>query len=148
MGRGSSGALAELYANLTAQRARICGTAGSIFADELFTSERGLATVFVPFAGDIRPTGRLAEMVVPAAELATVVHAGPHRDIDLAYGALATDVAQHAITIDEPIREYFLVGPHDTRDDTAWRTEIGWPVFHTTTRLAHATTPRAGLVIW
>lgn len=127
------GALAELYANLTAQRARICGTAGSIFADELFTSERGLATVFVPFAGDIRPTGRLAEMVVPAAELATVVHAGPHRDIDLAYGALATHVAQHAITIDEPIREYFLVGPHDTRDDTAWRTEIGWPVFHTTT---------------
>jgi DNA-binding transcriptional MerR regulator/effector-binding domain-containing protein len=127
------GALAELYANLTAQRARVCGPAGSIFADELFTSERGLATVFVPFAGDIRPTGRVTEMVVPAAELATVVHAGPHRDIDLAYGALATHVAQHAITIDEPIREYFLVGPHDTRDDTAWRTEIGWPVFHTTT---------------
>ncbi|HVQ51664.1 MAG TPA: GyrI-like domain-containing protein, partial [Mycobacterium sp.] len=83
--------------------------------------------------GDFRPTGRLTEFVVPAAEFATVVHAGSYRDFDLAYGALATHVAQHAIAVDGPIREYFLVGPHDTRDETSWRTEIGWPVFHTTT---------------
>jgi hypothetical protein len=75
----------------------------------------------------------LSVLVVPAAELVTVVHAGSYRDFDLAYGALATHVAQHAIGVDGPIREYFLVGPHDTRDETAWRTEIGWPVFHTTT---------------
>ena len=127
------GALAELYATLTAQDVRICGPAGGIFADELIASERGQATVFVPFGGDFRRTGRLTELVVPAAELATVVHAGSYRDFDLAYGALATHVAQHAIAVDGPIREYFLVGPHDTRDETAWRTEIGWPVFHTTT---------------
>lgn len=127
------GALAELYATVTAQGARIRGTAGGIFADELIANERGLATVFVPFAGDIRRTGRLTELVVPAAELVTVVHAGSYHDFDLAYGVLATHVAQHAIPVDEPIREYFLVGPQDTRDETAWRTEIGWPVFHTTT---------------
>jgi len=127
------GALAELYATVTAQGARIRGTAGGIFADELIANERGLATVFVPFAGDIRRTGRLTELVVPAAELVTVVHAGSYHDFDLAYGALATHVAQHAISVDDPIREYFLVGPQDTRDETAWRTEIGWPVFHTTT---------------
>jgi DNA-binding transcriptional MerR regulator len=127
------GALAELYATLTAQSVRICGPAGGIFADELIANERGLSTVFLPIAGDIRHTGRLSELVVPAAELATVVHAGSYHDFDLAYGALATHVAQHAIAIDGPIREYFLVGPQDTRDDTAWRTEIGWPVFHTTT---------------
>jgi len=69
-------------------------------------------------------TGRLTELVVPAAELATVVHAGSYRDFDLAYGALATHVAQHAIAIDGPIREYFLVGPQDTRDETAWRTRL------------------------
>src|SRR6267142_1375216 len=105
------GALAELYATLTAQGARICGPAGGIFADELIASERGQATVFVPFSGDIRRTGRLTELVVPAAELATVVHAGSYRDFDLAYGALATHVTQHAIGVDGPIREYFLVGP-------------------------------------
>ena len=127
------GALAELYATVTAQGARICGTAGGVFADELIADERGQATVFVPFAGDIRRTGRLTELVVPAVELVTVVHAGSYQDFDLAYGALATHVAQHAIAVDGPIREYFLVGPQDTRDETAWRTEIGWPVFHTTT---------------
>src|ERR1700741_3629861 len=44
------GALAELYATLTAQGARLCGPAGGIFADELVASDRGLATVFVPFS--------------------------------------------------------------------------------------------------
>ncbi|OBA63251.1 MerR family transcriptional regulator [Mycobacterium sp. 1100029.7] len=126
------GALAELYASLAAQRARIRGPAGGIFADELVADERGQATVFVSFDGDIRPTGRLTELLVPAAELATVVQAGSYDDFDLAYGTLATHVAEHAIAIDGPIREYYLVGPQDTRDETAWRTEIGWPVFRTT----------------
>lgn len=123
------GALAELYATLTAQGVRIRGPAGGIFSDELVASERGQATVFVPFGGDFRRTGRLSELVVPAVELATVVHAGSYRDFDLAYGALATHVARHAIAVDGPIREYFLVGPQDTRNEASWRTEIGWPVF-------------------
>lgn len=127
------GALAELNASLAAQRARIRGPAGGIFADELVANGRGQATVFVPFDGDIRPTGRLTELVVPAAELATVVQAGSYCDFDLAYGALATYVADHAIAIDGPIREYYLVGPLETRDETEWCTEIGWPIFRTTT---------------
>ena len=28
-----------------------------------------------------------------------------------------------------PVRETYLVGPRDTSDPAAWRTEIGWPVF-------------------
>jgi DNA-binding transcriptional MerR regulator len=127
------GALAELYATLTAQGACISGPAGGIFADDLFTNERGQATVFVAYSGDVRRTGRITELIVPAAELATVVHVGPHRDIDVSYGALAAHVAQHAITVNAPIREYYLVGPVDTRDEAKWRTEIGWPVFHTAT---------------
>ena len=127
------GALAELYATFAAQGVRICGPAGGIFADELIADEQGLATVFVPLAGDIRRTGRLTQLVVPAAEVATVVHAGSYLDFDLSYGALASHVTQHAIAVDGPIREYYLVGPQDTPDETAWRTEIGWPVFHTTT---------------
>src|ERR1700739_584653 len=87
------GALAELYATVTAQGARICGPAGGIFADELVASERGLATVFVPFTGDIRRTGRLTKLFVPAAELVTVVHAGSYRAFDLAYGALGAPAA-------------------------------------------------------
>ena len=59
------------------------------------------------------------------------MHTGPHTDIDRAYGSLATYLTQHALAVDGPIREYCLVGQHDTADESAWRTEIGWPIFQT-----------------
>jgi hypothetical protein len=34
---------------------------------------------------------------------------------------------------DGPIREYYLVGQRDTPDTSRWRTEIGWPIFRTST---------------
>ena len=40
-----------------------------------------------------------------------------------------------AATVDGPIREYYLVGPSDTRDESLWQTEIGWPIFQTRPRL-------------
>jgi len=24
-----------------------------------------------------------------------------------------------------------VIGPHETTDENQWRTEIGWPIFHT-----------------
>jgi effector-binding domain-containing protein len=75
--------------------------------------------------------GRVRPLVVPAIEVALIVHAGTHRDIDLAYGALARHVAQHTLAVEGPIREYYVVGAHDTPDESAWRTEIGWPIFQT-----------------
>jgi hypothetical protein len=38
-------------------------------------------------------------------------------------------VAEHALAVAGPIREYYLVGRHDTDDDSKWLTEIGWPIF-------------------
>jgi hypothetical protein len=43
-------------------------------------------------------------------------------------------VTQHALAVEGPIREYYLCGRHDTPDESAWRTEIGWPIFQTSTR--------------
>jgi len=125
------GALGELRAMLGAQSVPATSPAGGIYAAELFTDERGQATVFVPYTGAIRPVGRVESLVVPAAELAIIVHDGPHDDIDRAYGALATHVTQHALAVDGPIREYYLSGRLDTPDESAWRTEIGWPIFQT-----------------
>lgn len=127
------GALDELLSFLAAEGVRPNAPAGGIFADELFTAERGRATVFIPIDDPVRLTGRLAETVIPAAELATVVHCGPIHDIDISYGKLADHVAHHAISVHEPIREYYVVGPHDSPDESRWRTEIGWPVFPTNT---------------
>ena len=125
------GALGELYATLDARGVAASGPAGGIYATELFAEERGEATVFVPTAAEVQSLGRVAPFTVPAAELAVITHAGSHAEVDRAYGALATYVSSHALQIDGPIREYYLVGRHDTADEAAWRTEICWPIFST-----------------
>lgn len=125
------GALGELHATLDARGMRPSGPSGGIYAGELFADERGQATVFVPTAAEIPRLGRVEPVVVPAAELAVIVHPGSLADVDRAYGALATYVASHALQVDGPIREYYLTGRQDTADENAWRTEICWPIFST-----------------
>ena len=125
------GALGELHATLTAQNVRASGSAGGVFADEVFTHHRGQATIFVPCAGPVKPMGRVTAELIPAVELAVIEHTGPPAQVDRAYGTLAAYVARHALTVSGPIREYYLVGQRDTLDSTQWRTEIGWPIFRT-----------------
>jgi DNA-binding transcriptional MerR regulator len=125
------GALGELHATISAQALTASGAPGGTYAADLFTHERGQVTVFIPCTGQIRPVGRVEALVVPPGELAILIHNGPHDGIDRAYGALATHVAQHALAVDGPVREYYLSGRHDTPDESAWRTEIGWPIFQT-----------------
>ena len=126
------GALGELHALLAAQKIAPSGPGGAIYANDLFTHGGGEATVFVPCDQTVRRTGRVIVLVVPEVDLALTVHAGPHDgEIDRAYGSLGAYVTDHALGVDGPIREYYVVGPHETADESAWRTEIGWPIFHT-----------------
>jgi len=126
------GALGELFALMSAQKVAPLCPSGAIYSNDLFTHERGEATVFVPCNDIVRPTGRVTPIVVPGVELAITVHIGPHTgELDRAYGSLATHVADHALGIEGPIREYYVVGPHETGDEAEWRTEVGWPIFHT-----------------
>src|SRR5262245_34419291 len=81
-----------------------------------------------------RPWGVSTFTVIPAVELAIVTHHGAIDGLDLAYGALAAHVARNAIGVDGPMREYYTVADTDTPDSSAWRTEIGWPVFTTSDR--------------
>ena len=70
--------------------------------------------------------------MIPAVELAVITHAGPpdrHRPV-LRRSSPPTS-PEHALAVDGPIREYYLVGQRDTADTTQWRTEIGWPIFQT-----------------
>jgi DNA-binding transcriptional MerR regulator len=135
------GALGEIYATLDAQSLAVDTPAGGIFSTDLFTHERGPATIFVPCAGPVRPMGRVESLVIPPVELATIVHRGPHANIDLAYGTLGTYVAEHALAVDGPIREYYPVGRRESADTTEWRTEICWPIFHTGPDPDHPETP-------
>ena len=126
------GALGELRATVAAQHITVTGLAGGIYADELFTEARGEATLFLPCTGEIRPAGRVKSVIVPDAELATIVHAGPHTGLDRSYGALAAYVAEHALAVPGPIRECYLTDLVDTLDREQWRTRIGWPIFQIT----------------
>jgi DNA-binding transcriptional MerR regulator len=137
------GALGELHALLAAQKITPTGPGGAVYANDLFTLERGEATVFVPCDQTVRATGRVSPLVVPEVELALTVHSGPHTgELDRAYGSLATYVTDHALAIEGPIREYYVIGPHETNDENQWRTEIGWPIFHTGQPDSEATNQR------
>jgi DNA-binding transcriptional MerR regulator len=125
------GAMGEVAATLTAQDISPAGPLGGIFDTKLFTEDRGRVTIFLPCDPLPLPVGRVSTTVIPPAELATIVHLGSNTEVDRTYGALAAYVTQHALAVDGPIREYYLVGPSDTRDDSLWRTEIGWPIFQT-----------------
>jgi DNA-binding transcriptional MerR regulator/effector-binding domain-containing protein len=135
------GAIGELHATLSAQGVAATGPPGGIFANELFSAERGEATLFVPSTGTVRAVGRVRAFVAPPAELAVIAHRGSHTDVDRSYGALATYVTEHALAVEGPVREYYLVSRHDTDDEQAWRTEIGWPIFDTAQRVDRSRIP-------
>jgi DNA-binding transcriptional MerR regulator len=125
------GALGELRATVRAQGLRAAGPPGGVFASELFQHERGEATVFVPVADDggVREIGRVTPVTIPAAELAVISHLGSLSDADLSYATLGTYATRHEISIDGPLREYYLRGVGEVADEAEWRTEIGWPIF-------------------
>jgi len=123
------GALGELHATVHAQGLRQTGPSGGLYASELFQHDRGEATVFIPVEGTVRPTGRVVAFVVPAAELAIVAHHGSLEDVDLTYSELGSYATSHEISVDGPLREYYLRDARDTPDPAAWETQIGWPIF-------------------
>jgi DNA-binding transcriptional MerR regulator len=122
------GALGELHATVGAQRLRPTGPSGGLYASELFQRDRGEATVFIPVDGPVRAVGRIEPFEVPAAELAIITHRGA-LDIDLTYADLGTYTTRHEISVDGPLREYYLRDAFDGPDPAESVTEIGWPIF-------------------
>ncbi len=119
-------AMAELDAAFPpAQRT---GPPGGRYANELFTHGAGDVSVFRPVR-DPRASGRIQVVELAPADLAVAVHHGPHDDIDVTYGRLGAWASEHALTVDGPVHETYLVGPRDTDQPSRWRTEIGWPIF-------------------
>ncbi|HEY1990255.1 MAG TPA: MerR family transcriptional regulator [Acidimicrobiales bacterium] len=123
------GALGELHASVAAQNLRRMGPSGGLFDSAIYQHNRGEATVFIPVEGIVNPIGRVVPFVVPPAELAVVAHHGSLADVDLTYGDLGSYTTTHEISVDGPLREYYLRDPYDTSNPAEWETEIGWPIF-------------------
>ncbi|WP_024801060.1 MerR family transcriptional regulator [Nocardia sp. BMG51109] len=128
---------ARLYELLAAAGAAPAGPGGATFSPEFFENEIGEAAAFVPIAaGDTLAAARdalagakdAAVTELPARRFAIAVHTGPFTDFDRTYGALGSHVAEHDTALAEPIREIYVVGPSDTADPAAFRTEVCWPV--------------------
>ena len=71
----------------------------------------------------------MSEFTVPAAELVVTRHRGPHDDVDVAYSALGDYATRHEISVDGPLREYYLTFVWDTDDSSRWETDLCWPIF-------------------
>jgi DNA-binding transcriptional MerR regulator len=126
-------AFGSLTATLAQSGLTAAGSPGALFPSEFFEAERGELTLFLPVvsASAPVPAGRVHVLEVPAAEAAVMMHEGAADDIDRTYGALGSAVAERAIGVDGPIREYYLVSAIDTDDEREHRTEVCWPVFRT-----------------
>lgn len=121
-----AGAMAELDAALGP--AAGAGPPGGLYENGLFEHGHGRLLVYRP-APEPPTRGRVRPVRLPAVELVVTTHEGEHDGVDVTYGQLGSWAADNALTVAGPVRERYLVGPRDTEDSAAWRTEIGWPVF-------------------
>src|SRR5580704_17244552 len=104
-----TGAFEELYGRIERAGLVPAGPGGALFPAGFFELERAELTAFVPVPGPVQADGRVQAVTIPAVESAVMVHSGPLGDIDQTYGALATVVAERAIGVEGPIREYYPV---------------------------------------
>jgi DNA-binding transcriptional MerR regulator/effector-binding domain-containing protein len=137
-----SEAFDALAASLAAAGLSAAGPYGGLFDGDFFELERSEVTAFVPVTSEtglvgagagvgLDPAGRVRLLEIPAVEAAVAVHEGAFSEIDRTYAALGEVVAERAIGVDGPIREYYLVSSIDTDDVGKHRTEVCWPVFRT-----------------
>ena len=132
------GAFQELGAAFPQTGATRAGPNGALYSSELFEDALGLVTAFIPIVDDPAVTpdllpGRLQRTEIPGAEYALTIHEGAFADLDQTYGALGTYVSEREIGLRDTIRENYLVTFDQTDDQSAHRTEVCWPVFHTRT---------------
>jgi len=131
----AGGVIEELSSVLRGAGLAPSGPLGALFPGEFFEVEHSEVTLFAPVEaaaaarlGAPRLTaGRVRLTEIPGIEAAVAVHEGAPEDVDRTYGALGTAVAERAIGVDGPIREYYPGG----LETEPYRAEICWPVFLT-----------------
>ena len=124
-------AFTEIYRRIEQADLTPAGPGGALFPAAFFELEKADLTAFVPVDGSVPGGGRAEPVTIGGIEAAVMLHTGRAADLDQTYGALGTVVAERAIGVDGPIREYYLV-PFTEPDPDRHRTEICWPVFQTT----------------
>ncbi|MGY6500716.1 MAG: MerR family transcriptional regulator [Acidimicrobiales bacterium] len=111
----------------------VTGAAGALYPPEI-DDERQKVEAFVPVSDPLPhlPVELVDRGVVvseiPTEQCAVLVHSGSYDEIGTTYRVLGAWVARHAAHAGSPVRETYLVGPHNATDPTTFRTEISWPI--------------------
>jgi len=121
-------AFSELHTILDRAGRTAAAPPGGVYAQELFETDLGECTVYLPLAAPVASLGRARAHRLPERSLAVAVHEGPHADADLVYAALGTHVAERGIDAGGPVYERYLAGELDGSDPASARTENGWPI--------------------
>ena len=109
----------------------VTGPPGALFPSEIADECSENVEVFLPIAAPVEiPAGtrEISLGEVPAARVAVLVHAGGYDTMGETYRVLGSWVARNAANVGERVREWYVVGPAEGRDPSAYRTEIAWPV--------------------
>jgi DNA-binding transcriptional MerR regulator/effector-binding domain-containing protein len=122
------GALRQLLTAANDVGAELVDTAGGVYADGLFTDDHGYARVYVPVRDTGCVQGHDLAYELPSGHFAVARYDGAHSEADRLYAALGTYAADSGRDAAGPMREHYLRGPLDVPDQTAWRTEICWPL--------------------
>jgi len=120
------------------------GPGGALYGPGWFEQGSGRVTAFLPIAAadpgvpTLGVPDRVHLTTIPAARVAVLTHAGGFGDLDLSYGVLGRHVLDRGIGAEGPLREYYLVSPADTQDESALRTDVCWPITQSDRRRSEA----------
>lgn len=105
------------------------GPLGALFPPE-FTDDPTDVTVYLPLPAGVRVRGGDGSdaTVLPPTRLAVVTFVGPYTAMSEGYRSLGAWLAEAHVDFAGPVRENYLIGPGDGLPESAYRTEIGWPV--------------------
>lgn len=84
--------------------------------------------VCVPVSEPVAEQGRLKVRQLPAGNLAVTLHKGPYDNMVAAFDAVSSWMSKHNRQPAGPPRDIILVGPRDTTDPAAYRTEVAYPL--------------------
>ena len=126
---------ADLRRQLGADAGLRGGPDGAYYTAEMFESHIGEVTAFIPLSASAAAgtSAGFGGDTLPEGPMAVATHHGTLRELDRTYAALGSYVAEQGLASPTrtAIRENYLVGMHDTKDERGLITEVCWPVLST-----------------
>lgn len=108
--------------------ARPVGPPLSIYHGPEFDEDNMDIEICLPVDRRLTGDGPVSGRELPGCTVAYTMHAGHYDEIGPAYQALMGWIKDHGHEAAGPPRETYLVGPGQTEDPAAYRTEVAWPI--------------------